>query len=101
MPIQKKDVKHIAKLARLKLTDKEIDYFSEQLGQIIGYIDQLKEVNTSSVEPTSHVTAIRNIFRADSVKNSLKKDNCLKNIDHMKFDSKRTKTHHHKIIVMI
>lgn len=79
MPIKKEDVKYIARLARLKLKDKEINYFAGQLGNIIDYIDQLKEVDTSSVEPTSHVLSIQNVFRKDVIKPSLKKDNVLKN----------------------
>ena len=79
MPIKKGDVRHIAGLARLKLSDKEIDYFADHLGRIIDYIDQLKEVDTSNVEPTSHVLPLQNVFREDSVKTSLKREAVLKN----------------------
>lgn len=79
MSIKKEDVKHIARLARLKLKDKEIDYFASQLANIIDYIDQLKEVDTSDVEPTSHVLFIQNVFRKDIVGPSLKRDDVLKN----------------------
>lgn len=79
MSIKKEDVKHVAKLARLKLSDKEIDYFASQLGKIVDYIDQLKEVDTSNVDPTSHVLFIQNVFRKDTVKPSLKTENVLKN----------------------
>ena len=79
MAINKDDVKHIAKLARLELSDKEINYFAAQLGQILEYIDQLKEVDTSNVEPTSHVLSMQNIFHEDIVKPSLKQEAVLKN----------------------
>ena len=79
MSIKKEDVKHIARLARLKLKDKEIDYFASQLANIIDYIDQLKEVDTSDVEPTSHVLFVQNVFRKDIVSPSLKRDDVLKN----------------------
>lgn len=79
MSIKREDVKHIARLARLKLNDKEIDYFASQLDKVIDYIGQLKEVDTSDVEPTSHVHSIRNVFRKDIVKPSLKKEDVLKN----------------------
>ena len=79
MSIKKDDVKHIARLARLKLEDKEIEYFRGQLDRIIGYIDQLKEVDTSNVEPTSHALSIQNVFREDRVKPSLKREAVLKN----------------------
>ena len=59
--------------------DKEIKYFTGQLGKILDYIDQLKKVKTSDVEPTSHVLSIKNIFHKDIVKPSLEKDAVLKN----------------------
>ena len=79
MPIEKDDVKHVAQLARLKLTEEEINYFAKQLDSIINYIDQLKEVNTSNVEPTTHVLPIQNVFRDDAVLPSLKAEGALKN----------------------
>ena len=79
MPIQRKDVEHIAKLARLKLADREIDHLASQLGDIIDYIGQLKEVDTSNAKPTSHVVSTRNVFRKDTVRPSLKDDDVLKN----------------------
>ena len=79
MGIKKEDVKYVARLARLKLKGKEIDYLESQLGNIIDYIGQLKEVDTSNVEPTSHALSIQNVFRKDIVKSSLKKEDVLKN----------------------
>ncbi len=79
MPIEKDDVKHVAQLARLKLTEEEINYFAKQLDSIVNYIDQLKEVNTSNVEPTTHVLPIQNVFRDDAARPSLKAGDALKN----------------------
>jgi len=79
MPIGKDDVKHIAKLARLKLSGEEINYFTGQLSRIIDYIGQLKEVDTSSVEPITHVLSLKNVFREDITKASLKKEAVLRN----------------------
>ena len=79
MPIKKDDVRYVARLARLKLKEKEIDYFASQLSNIISYIDQLKEVDIAGVEPTSHVLHIQNVFRKDEVKSSLKAEDTLRN----------------------
>lgn len=79
MTIKKEIVKHIAKLSRLRLNDREVDYFASQLSSIIDYIDQLKEVDTSDVEPTSHVLLIQNVFREDIISPSLKAEDVLRN----------------------
>lgn len=79
MPISKDDVKYIANLARLKLSDKETEYFTGQLSSIISYIDQLKEVDTSSIEPTTHAMPLHNVFREDRAKPALKAEDVLKN----------------------
>ncbi len=79
MPITKSDVEYIANLARLKLTEKETEYFTGQLSNIIRYIDQLKVLDTTNIEPTAHVMPIQNVFREDVVKPSLKVEDVLKN----------------------
>jgi len=65
--LTKKEVENIAKLARLELTDEEIKTYSEQLSDILGYIDQLEEVDTENVEITSQVTGLSNVMREDKV----------------------------------
>lgn len=65
MELQKKEIKHIAELARLKLSDREIKTYKKQLSDILGYIDQLQEVNTDDVEETAQVTGMENIYRED------------------------------------
>ncbi len=79
MSITKDDVKYIANLARLKLTERETEYFTGQLSSIIDYVDQLKKLNTSNIEPTTHAMPLQNVFREDIVKPSLKKDAALRN----------------------
>jgi aspartyl-tRNA(Asn)/glutamyl-tRNA(Gln) amidotransferase subunit C len=61
-------VKHIAKLARLGITDAEADKFSKQLSSILGYVDLLNEVDVEGVELTSQVTGLQNVMREDVVK---------------------------------
>lgn len=79
MPITKSDVRYIANLSRLKLTEKETEYFTEQLSNIIGYVGQLKELDTANIELAVHAMPVRNVFREDIVKPSLKVDDALKN----------------------
>ena len=59
------DIEHVAKLARLKLTDAEKKRFSNQMGTIIKYIEKLNELDTKNVEPTAHVLGLENVFRND------------------------------------
>ena len=61
------DIEHLAKLARLKLTDTEKEKFSNQMGTIIEYIEKLGELDTKNVEPTANVLGLSNVFREDVV----------------------------------
>ena len=61
------EVRHIAKLAKLKLSDKEIKKFTKQLSNILGFFEQLQEVNTNDVEETSQVTGLENVLRIDEI----------------------------------
>lgn len=63
--ITKEQVDHIAKLARIKLTDAEEEKMAKEMGMILTYIEKLKEVNTEGVEPTAQVTGLNNVFRPD------------------------------------
>lgn len=60
-------VRHIAKLARLRLSDAEVEKFAGELTSILGFIEQLSEVDTKGVEPTAQVTGMVNRFRDDEV----------------------------------
>ena len=77
--ISSKEVKKIAKLAKLKLTDDEITLYSSQMSQIINYISQLNEVDTSNIDPLSNVIDNNNVIREDKIKESLDKYVSLKN----------------------
>ncbi len=61
------EVKKIASLARLNLTEQELELYREQLSSILDYVGQLKEVDTSAVLPTSQVTGLTNVTREDVV----------------------------------
>ncbi len=69
MKLSRKDVEHIAGLARLDLNDKEMDLYGGQLSDILSFVNQLQEVDTSGVEPTAQVTGLQNIFREDKIQN--------------------------------
>lgn len=79
MAITIQDVEHIAKLARLRLTEEEKHRFLKELGTIIEYFDQLKKLNTEGVPPTTHVVPLENVFREDKVTPSLPVDEALAN----------------------
>jgi aspartyl-tRNA(Asn)/glutamyl-tRNA(Gln) amidotransferase subunit C len=68
MQLSKHEIQHIAKLARLELTDVELEKYGSQLSAVLGYIDQLKEVDVKGVEPTAQVTGLDNVLREDVVK---------------------------------
>ncbi len=79
MELTPEQVEYVAVLARLKIDRTERDRFTRQLGQILDYIDKLNELDTSGVEPTSHVIAMKNVFREDEVKPSLPREQVLQN----------------------
>ena len=62
-----KDVEHVAKLARLELTEEEKELYTKQLGDVLKYVDQMNEVDTSNVEPMSHAIDFVNVMREDKV----------------------------------
>ncbi|MFH1533799.1 MAG: Asp-tRNA(Asn)/Glu-tRNA(Gln) amidotransferase subunit GatC [Nitrospirota bacterium] len=65
--LSEKEVRHVAKLARIELTDSEVKKFSGQLSGVLDYMDILKEVDTEGVEETSQVTGLQNVLGADEV----------------------------------
>jgi len=72
-------VKKVAKLARLDLTDAETIEFSDQLSDILEYVQKMNELDTTDVEPLAHCLAVHNCLRPDSAKASLGTDVVLKN----------------------
>jgi len=80
MQIDKKTVTKVALLSRLELDEKETALYSTQLAAILTYIDKLNEIDTKNVLPTSHVLpTLKNVFRKDSLKNSLDAADVLSN----------------------
>lgn len=77
--LTEKEVSHVAKLAKLTLTDQEIKKFQSQLSEVLSYIDVLKKLEIKNVEPTSQVTGLENIFRPDRPGKSLSPEEVLKN----------------------
>ena len=73
------DVKYVAHLARLKLSPVEEQQLGAQLGDILGYIEKLKEVDVSGVEPTAHPFPLVNVTRADEDRPSLPHDDAMRN----------------------
>ena len=73
------NVEHIALLARLSISAGEKEKFSRQLGGILDYIKKLEELDTTGIEPTSHVIEMRNVMRDDRLRPSLPKDEALMN----------------------
>lgn len=78
MMIQRSDVEHVARLARLQLQEEEIQTFTQQLGQILDYVHRLEAIDTEEVEPTAHALSLQNVFREDEVEPSLNRDEVLK-----------------------
>ena len=79
MEISKEQVEHVAKLARLEVSEDEKAMFSRQLSAILTYMDQLKEVDTEGVEPTATVLPTENVWREDAVRLSLAQEQALAN----------------------
>lgn len=79
MSIQVNDVEHVAKLARLNLTEEERETFTGQLNAILQYAEKLNELDTEQVEPTTHVLHLSNVMREDEVKESLSQEKVFRN----------------------
>ncbi len=77
--ITREQVQHVAKLARLKLTEAEVQYYTNNLNTMFLFMDKLNEVDTSDVVPTSHVLGNTNVMRADQVRPSLPIEEVLQN----------------------
>ncbi len=73
------DVKYVAHLARLSLSPDEEQKLGAQLGNILGYIEKLKEADVSGVEPTAHAFPLVNVTRPDEIRPSLSNDDALRN----------------------
>src|SRR5690606_17421489 len=74
-----KDTEHVAKLARLALTDAEKEMFTKQMNAILAYAQKLNELDTSGVEPTTHVFPVVNVMREDVARPSWPLEETLRN----------------------
>ena len=73
------DVRYVAHLARLYLSDEEAELFQGQLEQILQYVEELSELDVEGVEPTAHAIPVQNVFRKDEVKPSADREAVLEN----------------------
>lgn len=74
-----KDVEHVAKLARLALTEEEKVKYTKQLGDVLKYVEQMNEIDTTNVKPMSHAFDIVNVMREDKVVYEQTKEELMKN----------------------
>jgi len=74
-----KDVEHVAKLARLELTEEEKELYTKQLGDVLKYVDQMNEVDTSNVKPMTQVIDFVNVMREDEVRYDVSKKDLMAN----------------------
>jgi len=77
--IKRDEVRHIAGLSRLHLSEEETDILGSQLNSILGYIEQLNRLDTTNIKPTSHVIPLNNVMREDTPDISLPRTEALKN----------------------
>ena len=75
--IDREQVLHVARLARLRLSDDEIERMTGELSSILDHIEKISELDLDDVEPTSHVVALENVLRADEPRPSLPRERAL------------------------
>ena len=79
MSVSVEDVKYIAELARLSFSNEEQERLAGELNAILAYMAKLEELDTSDVEPMTHVLDVNNVFRAEEVEQRITHDEALKN----------------------
>ena len=79
MSLTRADVEKVSLLGRLLLSDAELDKMTEQMGRIVGYIEQLSELNTDHVQPMAHALEMHNVFAEDALGASLPRESALAN----------------------
>jgi aspartyl-tRNA(Asn)/glutamyl-tRNA(Gln) amidotransferase subunit C len=79
MKVTKKDVEHVADLARLRFDEETLELLTEQMNDILTYMETLNELDTSEVPPTTHAMALNNVFREDLIRESLDEESALAN----------------------
>lgn len=79
MSLSRADVEKVSLLSRLLLSEAELDTMTAQLTRVVGYVEQLSEVNTDGVQPMAHAMEMHNVFAADELGTSLPRDAALAN----------------------
>lgn len=79
MSANKIDVRYVANLARINLSDEEVATFQGQLEQIVDYVEKIGALDVEGIEPTSHAHPVQNIFREDVVRDSIDHEDVLAN----------------------
>jgi aspartyl-tRNA(Asn)/glutamyl-tRNA(Gln) amidotransferase subunit C len=82
MAISREEVRKVSLLGRLHLSDDELATMTSQLGQILGYMERLSDLDTEGVEPMAHALDVSNVFREDVVRPALDRDAALANAPH-------------------
>jgi aspartyl-tRNA(Asn)/glutamyl-tRNA(Gln) amidotransferase subunit C len=82
MKISREEVLHVARLARVSLTEEEIARYSEQLSNLLEHFESLQQVNTDNVPPTAQSITLRSVMREDEVFSSLEQEDVLANAPH-------------------
>lgn len=82
MAISRAEVEKVSLLARLILSEEELDRMTSEMGKILGYVDLLSELDTSQIEPMAHALDVANAFRQDATRPSLDRDEALANAPH-------------------
>jgi aspartyl-tRNA(Asn)/glutamyl-tRNA(Gln) amidotransferase subunit C len=77
--ITREEVRHVARLGRLDLDEQEEKHFTEQLNQILSYMEKLNELDTSDIPPMTHAVPLHNVYRPDEVRPSLNRERALDN----------------------
>jgi len=79
MKIQRIEVEQVARLPRLALQDDELEALTEQMDQLLAYVEKLNELDTEGIIPTAHAVPMENAFRADEIKASIGTEKALSN----------------------
>ncbi len=79
MKITRDEILHVADLARLEIDEASVEKFAGQIGQILEYVDQLRQVDTAGLKPTSHAIELTNAFREDVARGHLERAEALAN----------------------
>ena len=79
MKISRAEVEHVSRLARLALTDQELDALRQDMDQILVYVEQLNQLDTTDIVPMAHAVPMENAFRADEIRTGFTREQALAN----------------------